>query len=696
LLVYAALLQHAPRHHGFPKKRIFFLRHPLVFGIRSAAMQKRHWVFGLLFGLSACTTFVGVQPLPEPPLTEGCNPLGGGEKEDCLLPFPSDVYRKQDAQGAHRLAFPPNALPASTKGVGLDAAQFAGRDGFSPATPLLAFFPQRLDPQNLPKPSRLEDSLKLTSPVQLLDAETGQRIPLFAELDRNAADSDRQALIIHPAVRLLPKRRYVVALLGLLGQDGKELPPLSGFSAIKTGDVQSGTVRAQLADRYKTLFAFLERQGIAKKPLQLAWDFTTGDDEQITGPLLSMRDQALAQLGPPKPPKPGDPPEPGVPLFKIEQVNSTPREPLLRQVIGTFRTTVFLAEGEYGRLLWDETGKPKARGFGPARLVVHVPKCAQTATGPLPVMVYGHGLFGSALGEMDSGYERELIGKLCMVQVGTDWIGLSEADQGFVAGQVMADFNRLGQITDRLMQAQVNVAVLARLVASGALGEVPELKVGGKSVLDAKRVFYYGISNGGIQGLTFLAQSPDVLRGALCVPGGFWSLMMWRSSNFQRLLPLLSANYSDALDRQVLIAFSQMMWDTTDPATYAPHVVSAPLPGSGGAKRVLYQEGLGDAQVPNLATQKMVRTMGIPLLREPVETPWGIPIAGGPIPSGYVQFDIGQTPRPGDDNIPPKDNPVHGAIRWLLPAQQQLERFLTDGGVVVDTCAGKPCRFPRP
>lgn len=171
---------------------------------------------------------------------------------------------------------------------------------------------------------------------------------------------------------------------------------------------------------------------------------------------------------------------------------------------------------------------------------------------------------------------------------------------------------------------------------------------------------------------------------------------MWRSSNFQRLLPLLSANYSDALDRQVLIAFSQMMWDTTDPATYAPHVVSAPLPGSGGAKRVLYQEGLGDAQVPNLATQKMVRTMGIPLLREPVETPWGIPIASGPIPSGYVQFDIGQTPRPGDDNIPPKDNPVHGAIRWLLPAQQQLERFLTDGGVVVDTCAGKPCRFPRP
>jgi hypothetical protein len=169
--------------------------------------------------------------------------------------------------------------------------------------------------------------------------------------------------------------------------------------------------------------------------------------------------------------------------------------------------------------------------------------------------------------------------------------------------------------------------------------------------------------------------------------------MMWRSANFQSLLPLLSASYSDPFDRQVLIALSQPLWDHTDPATYAPYVVKAPLPGTGAAKQVLYQEGIADAQVPNLTTRMMVRTMGIPLLSPTVESPWGITQAQGPQPSAYVQFDIGQLPRPGDDNVPPKNNAVHEATRRLEAAKEQLQDFLKDGGIVRDTCKGKPCVF---
>ena len=171
-----------------------------------------------------------------------------------------------------------------------------------------------------------------------------------------------------------------------------------------------------------------------------------------------------------------------------------------------------------------------------------------------PVMIYGHGLFGGALGEMDSGYQREIINRLCMIQVGTDWIGLTEADAYYVANEVMSNFNNFAQITDRIQQAHVNFAVLARLIKDGSLAQIPELRVNGKVVIDSSQVYYYGISNGGVQGLTFLALSPDVKRGALNVPGGFWSLMMWRSGNFGKLAPLLSASYSDPLARQLLIA----------------------------------------------------------------------------------------------------------------------------------------------
>lgn len=639
--------------------------------------------------LSSCTVHVDPTPLPEPPLAAGCNPLGGGPNEDCVTPFPSNYYRKADDKGVMRVSFPPGVLPTSAKGVALDPALVADRDGFSPAVQLVAYFPAAIDPSNLPTPQQAEKSLDVSSPVQLFDFETGQRYPLFAELDRNAQDGDRQALLIHPQVRLRDKARYVVAISGLKDKNGQAIAKLAGFSAIQTGDVEPGSIRSKLAETYKELFPFLEKHGLPKKSLQLAWDFTTGDDGQLTGQLVKMRDQALAKLAP------TDPPEPPPPLFTIDKVENAPRDPLLRQVIGTFRVTSFLSDDTSGRLLTDQNGTPKARGYGRFPLVVHIPKCVQNATGPVPVMIYGHGLFGGALDEMDSGYQREIINRLCMVQVGSDWIGLTEADGLYVAGQVMSNFNNFVQITDRLKQAHVNFAVLARIIKDGSLAQIPELRVNGKAIVDSNQVFYYGISNGGIQGLTFLALSPDVKRGALCVPGGFWSLMMWRSGDFQDLVPLLSSNYRDALDRQLLIALSQQLWDYTDPATYAPYVVKAPLPGTGMAKQVLYQEGIGDGQVPNLATRMVVRSMGIPLLKQPVEPVSGIAQASGPLPSAYVQYDIGQMPRPGDDNVPPKDNPVHEAVRRLEAAKAQLQAFLKDGGVVTDTCAGKPCVFPK-
>ncbi len=87
-----------------------------------------------------------------------------------------------------------------------------------------------------------------------------------------------------------------------------------------------------------------------------------------------------------------------------------------------------------------------------------------------------------------------------------------------------------------------------------------------------------------------LALSPHLQRGALTVPGGFWSQMIWRSSNFSQMATFLSASYPDALDRQLLVALSQAQWDYTDPATYAPYVQKAPLPGSGGAKQLSASE----------------------------------------------------------------------------------------------------------
>lgn len=623
----------------------------------------------------------------EPPLTAGCNPLGGGPGEDCFTPFPSSYYTESDAKGPARLKIPAGILPTSLKGIGIDPALVNGRDGYSPATPILAYFPStgsRIDSSSLPAQSAPADSLSPRSSVQLFEFDTGLRVPLMAETDSNAGDGERQALIIYPLVRLRTRTRYVVAISGLRTVAGVPVPPLSGFASLRDDKLVQGSVRAGLKPRYGEIFALLDKQGVARKDLQAAWDFTTASDDLVSGRLVRMRDQAFAAGGM------------GVPAFKIATVNDKPNTHLLRQIIGVFIGPSFLTDDANGRLTIGADGEPTLRGLGTFPLVIHIPTCVDGMAGPVPVMIYGHGLFGGALDEMDSSYQREIIDRLCMVQIGTDWLGLTEADEMYVIGNVLSNFNNIAQLTERLQQAHVNFAYLSHLIATGAFDEMSELHWMGRATIDKSRIYYYGISNGGIQGVGALALSPHFARGALNVPGGFWSRMMWRSADFSQLAQFLAASYPDPLDRQLLVALSQSLWDYSDPATYAPHILSDPLPGSGGPKRILYQEGLGDAQVPNLSTRAVVRTMGLSLLNLPVEPVFGVNQLSGPADSAYVQYDIGQLPRPGDTNVPPKDNAVHEGIRRLEAAKAQLQAFLKDDGKVVDSCAGKPCVFSPP
>lgn len=622
----------------------------------------------------------------EPALTAGCNPLGGGPGEDCFTPFPSSYYTERDARGIERIKIPAPVLPSSLKGIAIDPALLNGRDGFSPATPIIAYFPSlksRIDPAFLPLFSAPADSLTPKSTVQLFEYDTGLPVPLMAEVDRNASDGERQAILIYPHVRLRPQSRYVVSIRGLRTTAGQPVPPLSGFASLRDDKLDAGSVRSSLKGRYGEIFALLEKKGVARKDLQAAWDFTTASDDPVSGRMVRMRDRAFAF-------KPM-----GTPPVKIATVNEKPNAHLLRQIIGMFLGPSFLTDDASGRLQLGPDGEPQLRGLGAFPLVIHIPACVDTAPGPVPVMIYGHGLFGGALDEMDSGYQREIIDRLCMVQIGTDWIGLSEADKTYVIANVLGNFNNIVQLTDRLQQAHINFAYLSHLIATGALDELSELHWMGRMTIDKSRIYYYGISNGGIQGVGALALSPHFARGALNVPGGFWSRMMWRSADFSQFALFLAGNYPDPLDRQLLVALSQSLWDYSDPATYAPHILSDPLPGSGGPKRVLYQEGLGDAQVPNLSTRAIVRTMGLPLLNQPIEPVFGVNQVGA-AESAYVQYDVGQLPRPGDTNVPPPDNPVHEAIRRLEAAKVQLQLFLKEDGKVTDSCAGKPCYFPAP
>jgi hypothetical protein len=213
-------------------------------------------------------------------------------------------------------------------------------------------------------------------------------------------------------------------------------------------------------------------------------------------------------------------------------------------------------------------------------------------------------------------------------------------------------------------------------------------------ITDGKELYYFGVSMGGIEGVTFMGINPDITRGVLNVPGAEWTLLMYRSADFDSLKGLLSATFTDSLDAQVAIAATQSEWDYTDPATFAPHVIQAPLTGV-PVKHLLLQMSIGDAEVTNLSTELLARTIGVSGfdLEYPI---FGVPVAAAPLDSAYTQWDSHPSPLPPTtDTALSMDNGAHEAVFNAPLAQQQINAFITPTGQAISVCTGGICNITQ-
>jgi hypothetical protein len=628
---------------------------------------------------SGCRSTVGESPPPPPPeAAPGCNPIIG---DDCLTPFPSTFHEQVDPSSptGYRVQLGSGALPQERSGIPLKPDRLNSKDGFSPATPFVVYFAKGVDASPFWGWKDPTPSLAPTAAVQVIEYDTGARVLAFAELDANVSgETDRQALLIHPLVRLKPATRYVIALVGLNDAQGAPLAP-APFRALRDGTPLSASL-TPLKPRYDEIFAALGRAGVARGSLALAWDVVTASDATATGHLLGMRDHALAladagQLG-----------------YTITSSTDGTDPHLLRQVLATVQVPSYLAD-DTGKsmMVFDAAGNPSPRAIVDVPIVINVPRCAATATAPLPVVVFGHGLFGNALSTMSGAPAMAAADSLCTLFVGTDWIGLASDDINRLPDLLAADLNNFYVISDRLQQAQLNALVMTRLFLT-KIKDDPALQISGHAVTDGSHAYYFGVSNGGIQGGTFMALTPDVVRGVLNVPGGEWTLLLYRSTDLSKFGQLLDLVLPDALDRQIAVAITQSDWDYTDPLTFAPHILADPLPGV-PAKHILIQESIDDAQVTNVATRVLARTMGITGLdlTEPVP---GLATASAPLDSAYTQWDSHpSTVPPLSNSHLDADNGAHDAVWKDATALGQISAFCQPSGQVASVCAG-PCNIP--
>jgi hypothetical protein len=606
--------------------------------------------------------------------------------EKCLLPYPSNVFTRPDPNTPTglRLAYELDAMPMNKDGVHVDPTEWNTLDGFSPGPLILAFFPGGIDAiaSNLPPIDAIERSVDANSPTVLIDADSGARVPHFAELDAQASGPATQVLIIRPAQRLHDWHHYLVAIRGLVGLDGQPMQPGRPFQIIRDGLTTPVQAINQRRASLEPVLSGLAGVGIERASLLLAWDFTTASSEALTGRALSLRDQGLAANGP------------GAPPFTVDQVEENVNDQILRRVTGHFTVPLFMQSATPPtRYNLDANGRPLQNGTASAPFLVNIPRSAVAggvAHAARPA-VYGHGLLGDNT-EVNADHLQAFSNRFNFVFGGTNWIGMSQEDVGPIIA-FTSELSGFPVLPDRLQQAVLNFILMGRLlIAPDGLVTHPAFQLDGQPLIDTQELYFYGISQGGIEGGLYMALATDSVRGVLGVNAANYSTLLQRSVDFGAFQGLLNPAYPDELDRQVLIALIQQLWDRGEPQGYLPHLVADPLPGT-PVKKILMQIGLYDAQVSNLGSTIEARSLGIPNLSPTILPLYGVPEMSAPFDgSAFVPYDVDATTVPLTNTPPADDNGVHEAVRRLDAAQLQIDAFLRPDGRIENFCPG-PCFF---
>jgi hypothetical protein len=643
------------------------------------------WLPGCVFILVAFLCGCGSEESDLSPykVPEGCNPLA--PYADCLLPYPTDYFLVADDSmpSGSRIRLteqatvytPADHLPA-------DPTSVHPADGFSPAGPILAVFPAGVDAGNLVfHTGDVFASLLPSSPTVLLDAETGEPVLHFAELDPMAESDDRRALFIRPLVRLENQRRYVVAIHDLEGPGGGPLSAPEGFRRIRDGLTGGDPILGPLAVRYESgIFPLIEDFGISRDSLQLAWDFSTESEENVTGDMLAVREMVMDYFSS------------HVPEISITQVTDDVDQKIFRRLDGTVEVPLYLEDADPGaRLFRDAQGRVAQNGLTQVPFTMLIPRSlAARAPGdpPARVLQYGHGFFGERDSESELGHLEDTLEDDGFVFVAADWWGMSRPDVFLVIDAIASRPSEIADFTDRLHQAMANFIALAYAV-QGPLLERPEIQVDDHPLYDPDQLYYYGNSQGHILGGTYLALSPQIDRAVLGVGGASLTLMMPRALPFASFMEFINMYIPDPLDTQKFMVLTQTTFDRIDPITYAPHLLSNTYSKGPSARRLLMHMGLNDTQVPNMATQYHARALGLKLMQPsptqvPALTEAAYPLDG----SGLVEFDLGAAPPPAEARPADEDSGVHSHVRELPAVIQQIDLFLRPEGQIEQTCEG--------
>lgn len=633
----------------------------------------------------------GEDPIDHPVAT--CDDL---VEEVCAFPWPSNLYLAPDETRStgYELQFGEETLPANNQNVHISPDLFDHLDGYGLGVPIMALFPD-LDDSALPHEYELEDSLAEEAQILLFEVRDDAlvRIPYFAELDLLEEDSEQQTLFVRPAVILEDDTRYVVAFRDLTDTGGNDIEPSPTFEALVDGDTDDDPVLRHRQQRFDEVFSLLSDVGVEADSLTLAWDFVTASSEALHGPMLQIRDDAFAwadthgiewTVGDVR--EFTDDPEDESDLSYDEHIglelNATIEVPHYLEPYEEMSGGWQLHRNGDGVIARNDTRQ--------ADIMVRIPHRALDGD-DIGVVQYGHGLLGTREGIV-AGHLGELAEEFGYAVMAVDLVGMSTDDIA-AALEAVLNLNHFVAMSDRLHQGLLEFLLAAR-TAGDEMGDLDAL-TSRDVTIDDEHIYYFGASQGGIFGHSFMALTPDVERGFLAVPGNNYSTLLHRSVNFDDFNDGMALAYDTSIDRNINVAAMNLLWANTEPVSFARHIRRAPFDGE--PRDVLLAAAKGDWQVATITNENTARSdVEIPLMenydidREPFDAEVATYPHDG---SATILFDFGN-PWPPPGNLPPSDElgDPHGRLTEVDDIGLQVDTFFRDGEVI-DICDNQPCRI---
>lgn len=355
--------------------------------------------------------------------------------------------------------------------------------------------------------------------VMLIDAATGERQPIFAELDANptAVDPVYEGgelikpggigkrpgntgpvnLMVRPAKNLEFGHRYIVAFRNLKNGDNEPVESPLGFRVYRDDlKTEQDIVENRRPHMESILDTLTTKASVDRKSLYMAWDFTVASQDSITGRATDIRDAAFAELGDPNLANrtiEGNSPDIVVTAFCDAGDNATPDcgnnypfsggfdpEANIQSPVPNNTTTQRTVVGYIDNVpcYLDENGCPSGSEFKikpdgsvdtnttfttqvPFRCLIPKSIVAGGVVTPGGTGTYGHGLLGT-LNQINATETsaNDTNSSWCAA----NWDGFAEPDLGLIISS-LGDMSNFHKAIDRMQQGFLNFMMIQRALA---------------------------------------------------------------------------------------------------------------------------------------------------------------------------------------------------------------------------------------